>query len=145
MTVAPKPGRQGMVKLGQRVRKLSRLQMYQRQYYKPKWAAVCETRWREYLKEPEEEGVKKKARLTFVNELCTQFLEEEEDEVKKEIDLLMERQAKGEKFLSEPAVEGDSGAVDETAATEKVKAINETLTMWNELVRNFDSSEVSRH
>ena len=64
-----------MVNLGKRDRKLTRLQMYMKHYYKVKWAKQCEVLWKEY-EDNLPEGETKKARITFCNELCAKYLEE---------------------------------------------------------------------
>lgn len=79
--------RQGLLNFGKRDRKLSRLQMYQKKYYKPKWKVVVERKWKEYqAQQNEDDETELKARIAFVNELCAKFLEDESEEVKKEID-----------------------------------------------------------
>lgn len=150
----PKPGRKSVVKFGQSTRKLTRLQMYQKQYYAPKWSILCERKWQEYQSGPEDEG-NKKARITYINELCVGFLEGESGEVKKEIDILMERQARGEQFLyedvgsaksgtggggeevksggeSSQVGEAKSGGGGESSVIEKLKAAEGTLTVWDQ-------------
>lgn len=139
-----------MVKLGQSSRKLTRLQMYQRQYYREKWSVLCNKLWKEYLDGPEDVE-NKKARITYINALCTGFLEKETDEVKREIDVLMARQDKGEKFMQEEVsgeagegAEGEQGGEREksgngeggeesgqSAFVEKLKAAENALTTWN--------------
>lgn len=135
-----------MLKLGKHSRKLTRLQMYQRQYYRPKWAKLCETRWKEYLEGPEDDG-EKKARITFINELCLGFLKNEPDEVQSEIDQLMERQRKGEAFLLDEDGGGGGGGGDsgggegenggDEDAVETRKAAEATLTAWDKSVMLF--------
>lgn len=123
---AVKRGRSSMLSLGKRDRKLSRLQMYQRHYYQPKWAKQCEKEWREY-NQTTEEGPGKKARITFINDLCTGFLNDETDEIKKEIDAYMARQAKGESFVDDDET---AEAVGEEVDEKRQMAVN-TLTTWN--------------
>ena len=119
-----------MVNLNKRERKLSRVQMYQRQYYRVKWANICEEKWKEYDKTTSE-GPEKMTRLNYINFLCGQFLEEESDEVKKEIDVLLERQLSGEEFLLLPEGDEDSDDEDFGNTAAKRRAIEATLTQWN--------------
>lgn len=92
--------------------------MYQRRYYEVKWKAICGKKWKEY-QAALGEGEEAKARITFTNELCLRYLEAEPDEIQKEIDSLMERQAKGERFLLEDKelAEDEDGEGGEEAVT----------------------------
>lgn len=105
-----KRGRPSM--LSKRDRKLSRLQMYQRHCYELKWAKQCEKEWKEY-NQTMEDGPGKKARITFINNLCTHLLNDKMDEVKKEIDMYMARQAKGESFVDDETEEAVGKEGDE--------------------------------
>lgn len=109
--------------------------MYQRRYYEVKWKAICGKKWKEY-QAALGEGEEAKARITFTNELCLRYLEAEPDEIQKEIDSLMERQAKGERFLLEDKelAEDEDGEGGEEAVDERRKAVATTLTSWNKLV-----------
>lgn len=139
--------RTNMLNLGKRSRKLSILQMYQKKYYRVKWAVKCKASWKAYKASDEDAGHKKK-QITFINERCQEYLNEESAMVQKEIDILMQRQAKGEVFLwededllegddaekgKEAAQNGDAEAARE-AADEKTERIRFTLETWDQYV-----------
>lgn len=107
--------------------------MYMKRYYQEKWAPTVSILWKEYVDGPLDEG-EKKARITFTMERCAEYLKKEPLEVQREVDRLMELQAKGVDVLMELGSnkeEEEAGDDDETALVDsRREAATEILQGW---------------
>lgn len=116
--------------LEKRTRKRSRVQIYQALYYRKKWVKRCDEEYKRYKAVCEQDGIEPKIMLTFANDLCAGFLADETDEIKQQVDALVERQEKGEELSLNDV---DDELVDsEAELSEEMLVQRKKLIVWNE-------------